>query len=113
MALSNGSRAPVRIATGVASTHLPSGAPPSALRLPSTHTVCHMMDACVDTPVSPKTLIREIVDGMPDTATLAEIVDEIRLGVALEESMQDIREGNVISNAEMKARSLNWVERRK
>jgi hypothetical protein len=52
----------------------------------------------------PKEFIREVLEAMPDTATFAELLDEIRLAVALEESAQDLREGNLIPHAEVKER---------
>jgi len=60
--------------------------------------------------MSPKALVHEIVDGMPDDASLSEIVDQIRLEVSLEHAELDIGDGRITPHDELKARAL---ERRK
>jgi hypothetical protein len=62
--------------------------------------------------MSPKAFVREIVDGMSEHASLAEILDQIRLEVSLEQAENDIRAGNLISHEELKARSRDWRKRK-
>lgn len=62
---------------------------------------------------SPKAFIREIVDYMPKDSTLESIIDQVRLEAALAESEREIREGKVISHAEVMARMRQRMEQRR
>ena len=59
----------------------------------------------------PKAFVRGIVDGMPDDASLADIVGQIRLEVSLEQAEQDIRDGKLSPHDEVKARAREWQKR--
>ena len=43
--------------------------------------------------ISPKKIVRDALDRMPENLSLPEIVDELAMIAALEESMEDLREG--------------------
>jgi len=58
--------------------------------------------------MSPKAFVRQIVDEMPDDASLADIVDQIRLEVSLEQAEQDIRDGKWSPRDDVKARAREW-----
>jgi hypothetical protein len=57
----------------------------------------------------PKALVREVLDRMPENASFQEIVDEIRLLIALEESAQEIRDGKGIPQSEAMERTRRWL----
>ena len=57
---------------------------------------------------SPKAIVREVLDRMPENASLPEIAEEIAILAALEEAEQDIREGRVSSHADVKERARKW-----
>jgi hypothetical protein len=60
---------------------------------------------------SPKALVREVLDRLPENASLPEIAEEIAILAALQEAEQDIREGRVSSNAEVKERARRWLSK--
>ena len=55
-----------------------------------------------------KAVVREILDRLPENATFPEIAEEIAIQAAFDEAEEDIREGRVYSNAEMKERARKW-----
>jgi hypothetical protein len=68
-----------------------------------------MSDAtAVQPPTSPKAVVREALDRMPENASFEEIVEEIVILAALDEAEQDIRTGRVSSTAEVKERAKRW-----
>lgn len=71
-----------------------------------------MSDVLTATPPPvPKTVLREALDRMPDSASYAEIIEELRILAALEESAQEIRDGKGVPQAEAKARTARWLSR--
>lgn len=57
---------------------------------------------------TPKTIVRQVIDRMPENATFREIAEEIAILSALEDAEEDIREGRVSSQEEVKERARRW-----
>jgi len=57
---------------------------------------------------SPKAIVREVLDRMPENATLEEISEQIAILTALEAAEDDIRAGRVSSDEEVKERARKW-----
>ena len=60
---------------------------------------------------SPKAIVREALDRMPENASFEEIMEEIEILAGLERAEQDIRDGRVSSNAEVKERAKTWTSK--
>lgn len=61
--------------------------------------------------VTSKIAAREVIDRLPENATLQEIVEELRILAALEESVREIEEGQGISQAEAVRRTREWLSK--
>lgn len=59
----------------------------------------------------PKIVLRDAIDRMPDSASYAQIIEELSILAALEESAQEIRDGKGVPQAEAKARTARWLSR--
>jgi hypothetical protein len=70
-----------------------------------------MNDSATVTPGHPKTVVREALDRMPENATFAEIVEQIQILAALEQSEREIRDGKLSDHAEVKERARQWRSR--
>jgi predicted transcriptional regulator len=57
---------------------------------------------------TPKAVVREMLDRLPENATFAEIAEEIAILTALEAAEDDIRAGRVSSDEEVKERARKW-----
>lgn len=67
------------------------------------------MDDTTTAPVvSPKKIVRDALDRMPENVTLPQIVDELAMIAALEESMEDFRQGRFSPQAEVMERMKRW-----
>ncbi len=55
-----------------------------------------------------KEKMTEIIQSQPDDASYEEIMKELAFDRMVEEGMDDIRNGRVISNEEMKRRIKTW-----
>ena len=60
---------------------------------------------------SPKAIVREVLDRMPENATFEEI-KEISIRTALEAAEEDIRTGHVSTDEKVKERAHRWRSRR-
>jgi predicted transcriptional regulator len=60
---------------------------------------------------SPKAIVRQVLDRMPEDATFEEIAEEIAILTALEAAEDDIRSGRVSSDEEVKQRARRWRSR--
>ena len=67
-----------------------------------------MTDATATPAISPKKIVRDALDRMPENATLPEIVDELAMIAALEESMEDFRQGRFSPQADVMERMKRW-----
>lgn len=61
--------------------------------------------------ISPKVAAREVIDRLPENATLHEIIEELRILDALEESVREIDEGKGIPQAEAMRRTREWLSK--
>lgn len=61
--------------------------------------------------MSPKAAAREVIDRLPENATLHEIIEELRILDALEESVREIEEGKGIPQAEAMRRTREWLSK--
>lgn len=50
----------------------------------------------------------DLIQRMPDTATTADILDELFFKEQIERGLQDVAEGRTISHAEFKERLAQW-----
>lgn len=53
--------------------------------------------------------VREILDQIPDDASLEEIQYRIYVRQSVERGLQDVKEGKTIPQAEMEARIARWL----
>jgi predicted transcriptional regulator len=60
---------------------------------------------------SPKAIVRQVLDRMPENATFEEIAEEIAILTALEAAEDDIRNGRVSSDEDVKERARRWRSR--
>lgn len=58
--------------------------------------------------VSPKAIVREVLDRLPENATFEEIAEQIAILTALEAAEEDIRAGRVFTDEEVKERARKW-----
>jgi predicted transcriptional regulator len=58
--------------------------------------------------VSPKAIVREVLDRLPENATFGEIAEQIGILTALEAAEEDIRAGRVSTDEEVKERARTW-----
>ena len=64
-----------------------------------------MADATIAPPPgSAKKQVRDVLDRMPDNMSFVQIVDELAMIAALEESMEDLRQGRTLTHAEVMER---------
>jgi predicted transcriptional regulator len=63
-----------------------------------------MTDTTIPPAVAPKKIVRDALDRMPENMTLAQILDELALVAALEESMEDLRQGRTLTHEEVMER---------
>jgi predicted transcriptional regulator len=56
-----------------------------------------------------KQLVLEAVHRLPDEATFDDIADEIAFLAAIREGEEDVKQGRIISNEEMKKRLDSWL----
>jgi hypothetical protein len=61
--------------------------------------------------VTSKAAAREVIDRLPENATLHEIVEELRILAALEESVREIEEGQGIPQVEAIKRTREWLSK--
>lgn len=61
--------------------------------------------------MSPKAAAGEVIDRLPENATLHEIIEELRILDALEESVREIEEGKGIPQAEAMRRTREWLSK--
>jgi predicted transcriptional regulator len=66
-----------------------------------------MADATIS-PGSAKKQVRDVLDRMPDNMSFSQIVDELAMIAALEESIEDLREGRTLTHAEVMERMNRW-----
>ena len=52
----------------------------------------------------------ELIQWMPDTATTADIMEELYFKEQVELGLRDVAEGRTISNEEMKERIAQWEQ---
>lgn len=55
-----------------------------------------------------KQMILEAVHRLPDEATFDEIAEEVAFLAAVREGQEDLKNGRIVSNAEMKQRIQTW-----
>ncbi len=58
---------------------------------------------------SPKQVAREILDSLPDDCSLEEIQYRLYVRQMVEEGRQDVRKGNVVSQAEIEQDLERWL----
>ena len=58
--------------------------------------------------MSVKEQVLEAIQRLPDDIGFRDVTDEIALLAAVHEAEQDIQQGRVISNEEMKSRIIQW-----
>ncbi len=61
--------------------------------------------------MSAKQLVLDAIHRLPDDIDLHDIAEEVAFMAAIREAQQQIKEGKVISNDEMKRRIDSWVSR--
>lgn len=61
--------------------------------------------------VTPKIAVREVLDGLPENATLHEIIEELQILNALEESDRQFEDGKGIPQAEAMRRTREWLSK--
>ena len=61
--------------------------------------------------VTPKAAAREVIDRLPENATLHEIIEELRILDALEESVREIEDGKGFPQAEAMRRTREWLSK--
>ena len=59
--------------------------------------------------MSSKEVILEVVGGMPDGATIEEIVEQIQILAAIRRGKQDIEAGRFVTHNEAKDRFERWL----
>jgi len=64
--------------------------------------------ATTPVPGAAKKQVRDVLDRMPENMTFAEIVDELAMIAALEESMEDLRQGRTLTHEEVMERMKKW-----
>lgn len=68
-----------------------------------------MADAAINPPPgAAKKQVRDVLDRMPDNMSFAEIVDELAMIAALEESIEDLRQGRTLTHTEVMERMKQW-----
>jgi predicted transcriptional regulator len=55
-----------------------------------------------------KQMILEAVHRLPDEATFDDIAEEVAFLAAIRDGEEDVRQGRIVSNAEMKQRIQSW-----
>ena len=58
---------------------------------------------------SPKQIARQILDSLPDDCSLQEIQYRLYVRQMVEEGRQDVRKGNVVSQAEIEQDLERWL----
>ena len=58
--------------------------------------------------MSAKEKLKQIIEEQPDDATYEEIVRELAFAAMVEKGLRDAREGNSISNDQMRERIRSW-----
>jgi predicted transcriptional regulator len=56
-----------------------------------------------------KQMILEAVHRLPDEATFDDIAEEVAFLAAIRDGEEDIKQGRIVSNAEMKQRIQSWL----
>ena len=59
--------------------------------------------------MSAKELVLNAIHRLPDDAEFKDITDEIAFLAAVKEGQEDVRQGRVVSNEEMKKRIDSWT----
>ncbi len=57
---------------------------------------------------APKDEAKKIIDALPDDATYEEIIKELAFDKMVQRGLEDVEEGRVISNEEMKSIIAKW-----
>jgi len=57
-----------------------------------------------------KDIAKKVIDGLPDQATMDEIIHALYITAKFENGEKEIREGKGISHEEAKKRLSKWVE---
>jgi predicted transcriptional regulator len=60
---------------------------------------------------TPKQVVLEAVNRLPNEATFQDIAEEIAFLAALREGEEDLKSGRIVSNEEMKQRLDAWLTR--
>lgn len=63
------------------------------------------------TPTTDKQLARDVLDRMPETATLEEMSEELAILAAIQQGEADIAAGRVVSHEEVVRRSAEWISK--
>ncbi len=61
--------------------------------------------------MSTKELVLNAIHRLPEDANLKDVAEEIAFLVALQEGHEDLKQGKVISNEEMKKRLDSWLSK--
>ena len=57
---------------------------------------------------APKDEAKKIIDALPEDATYEEIIKELAFDKMVQRGLEDVEEGRVISNEEMKSMIAKW-----
>jgi len=57
---------------------------------------------------APKDGAKKIIDALPEDATYEEIIKELAFDKMVHRGLEDVKEGRVISNEEMKSMIAKW-----
>jgi predicted transcriptional regulator len=61
-------------------------------------------------PVTAKDSVRQMLDELPDDATYEDIEYRIYVRRKVEQGLEDLREGRVVSHEEVERRMARWLE---
>jgi predicted transcriptional regulator len=61
--------------------------------------------------VTAKQIVLEAVHRLPEEATFHDIAEEVAFVAAIREGKEDLKQGKVISNEEMKQRLESWLSK--
>jgi hypothetical protein len=61
--------------------------------------------------MSTKELVLNAIHRLPDDANLKDVAEEIAFLVALQEGDEDLKQGKILSNEEMKKRLDSWLSK--
>ena len=61
--------------------------------------------------MSDKELVAEVLDRLPESATLDEIQEEVAILAAIRRGEAAVKAGRVVSHEEVKQRSAEWISK--